>query len=58
MEMIHKWAETELREGLQIQKGNSVWIFPAERNTGKICLYGIKEKGRAENRQRTVHGNL
>ena len=25
---------------------------------GKICLYGIKEKGRAENRQRTVHGNL
>ena len=37
-------------------EGESVWIFPAERKTGKICLYGIKEKGRAENRQRTVHG--
>lgn len=27
MEMIHKWAETELREGLQIQKGNQYGYF-------------------------------
>ena len=34
-EIIHKWAETELREGLQIQKGNQYGIFPAGRKDRK-----------------------
>lgn len=53
-EIIHKWAETENREGLQIQKGNQLGYFLLAEKS----LYGIKEKSRAENRQRTVHGNF
>ena len=59
MEMIHKWAETELREGLQIQKGNQYGYFllkekpersvymelkkRAERKTGRELYMGIFE---------------
>ena len=46
MEMIHKWAETDSGKPAD-SEGKSVWIFPAERKTGKICLYGIKRKGQS-----------
>ena len=58
-EIIHKWAETELREGLQIQKGNQYGYFllkekpersvymelkkRAERKTGRELYMGIFE---------------
>lgn len=37
-EMIHKWAETELREGLQIQKGNQYGIFGLIRQESYISI--------------------
>lgn len=57
-EIIHKWAGNRTQGRSADPEGKSVWIFSIGRKTRKICLYGIEEKGRAENRQRTVHGNL
>ena len=37
-EIIHKWAETEHREGLQIQKGNQYGYFLLEEKPEKIFL--------------------
>ena len=70
MEMIHKWAETELREGLQIQKGNQYGYFllkekpersvymelkkRAERKTGRELYMGIFEG----HSPRGMHGYL
>ena len=48
MEMIHKWAETELREGLQIRRKEIRWIFPAEKKKPERSVYnGIKRKGQS-----------
>ena len=48
MEMIHKWAETELREGLQIQKGNQYGYFLLKEKPERSVYKGQSGK-QAEN---------
>ena len=43
-EIIHKWAETELREGLQIQKGNQYGYFLLEEKPEKSVYMELKKR--------------
>lgn len=43
-EIIHKWAETELREGLQIQKGNQYGYFLLEDKPEKSVYMELKKR--------------
>ena len=43
-EIIHKWAETELREGLQIQKGNQYGYFLLEEKPEKSVYMELKKQ--------------
>ena len=63
MEMIHKWAETELREGLQIQKGNQYGYFllkeKPERSVYMEKLVFFQKKIETEGHSpRGMHGYL
>lgn len=44
MEMIHKWAETELREGLQIQKGNQYGYFLLKEKPERSVYMELKKR--------------
>ena len=59
MEMIHKWAETELREGLQIRRREiSMDYFLLKEKPERSVYIGIKERAERKTGRELYDGNL